>query len=207
MAGERRGGVMTLWYLARAAGLVALIAFTASTVLGALASSRSRPRSWAAIDRRFLTQMAHRSAAITGLLALLAHVGILVIDSYVDVSVTGAVVPFTAGFAPFALGLGTLATYAIVLAAVAGAARGRLAASARAARTWRTVHVAAYLGWTLSMGHGLLAGTDTGAMWSTAVYATCGIAVAVAVVIRLIGLDRAANQPLATARRLTRSAS
>lgn len=197
---------MTLWYLARAAGMVALIAFTASAVLGALASARTRPTSWAAIDRRFLVQMAHRSAAITGLLALLTHVGILVIDSYVDVSVTGALLPFAAGYAPLALGLGTLATYAIVLAAVTGAARGRLAASARAARTWRTVHVAAYLGWSLSMGHGLLAGTDIGSVWATTVYATCGVAVVIAVGLRLLGQDRAANQPLATARRLARSA-
>lgn len=198
---------MTLWYLARAAGMVALIAFTASTVLGALASSRTRPTSWAAIDRRFLVQMAHRSTAITGLLALLTHVAILVIDSYVDVSVTGALVPFTAGYAPLALGLGTLGTYAIVLVAVTGAARGRLAASARAVRAWRTVHVAAYAGWVLSMGHGLLAGTDTGTVWATVLYAVCGLAVTIAAAVRLFGIDHAANQPLATARRLARSAS
>lgn len=197
---------MTVWYLARALGMVALVAFTASTVLGALASARSRPTSWAAIDRHFLMQMAHRSAAITGLLALTAHVVVLVVDSHLDVSVTGALVPFAAGFEPLALGLGTLATYAIVLVAVTGAARGRLAASARAARRWRSAHVAAYAGWALSMGHGLLAGTDTGTIWSTVIYVACAVAVIVAIGVRLFGLDRTANQPLATARRLARSA-
>ncbi|MEG9224623.1 hypothetical protein [Aeromicrobium sp. Sec7.5] len=151
-------------------------------------------------------QMAHRSAAITGLLALTAHVVVLVVDSHLDVSVTGALVPFAAGFEPLALGLGTLATYAIVLVAVTGAARGRLAASARAARRWRSAHVAAYAGWALSMGHGLLAGTDTGTIWSTVIYVACAVAVIVAIGVRLFGLDRTANQPLATARRLARSA-
>lgn len=198
---------MTLWYLARAAGMAALIAFTVSTVLGALASGRARPRTWSAIDRRFLMQMAHRSAAITGLLALTAHVAILVADHFVDVSVSGALVPFTAGYAPVALGLGTLGTYAIVLTAVTGAARGRLAASARAARTWRSVHLMAYAGWALSMGHGLLAGTDTATIWASAVYVACGLAVVVAVAVRLFGHDRSANQPLATARRLVRITS
>lgn len=196
-----------IWYLARATGMVALIAFTASTAMGALASRRRTRGSDQQLDRRFLVQTAHRSAAVLGLTMLLAHAVLIILDVYVDVSLTSTLVPFTAGYRPLALGLGTLAVYAFVVVAVSGAARGRLAGSARAARTWRRVHLAAYAGWALAMGHGILAGTDTGASWSTAIYSACGFAVAVAVGLRLRDHAATGRTPLTTARTLVRSQS
>lgn len=198
---------MTIWYLARAAGMVALIAFTASTVMGALATGRTRSSRPEALDRRYLVQMAHRSAAITGLLALVAHVVFLLLDTFVNVSISGALIPFTAGYRPLALAMGTIGVYLIILVAVSGAARGRLASSARAARAWRSVHVMAYLGWALSMGHGIFSGTDTGTWWSTAIYVGCGGAVAAAVVARLASRRRTLSSPLTMARTLERSRS
>lgn len=198
---------MTLWYLARAAGMVALLAFTASTAMGALSTRRSRHPNPDEMDRRYLVQMAHRSAAITGLLALIAHVVLLVLDSYVNVSLGGALIPLTAGYRPLALAMGTIGVYTIILVAVSGASRGRLASSVRAARAWRSVHLLAYAGWVLSMGHGLLAGSDTGAWWSTAIYVACGGAVLAAVAARLTAHSRAINSPLHIARTLERSRS
>lgn len=198
---------MTLWYLARAAGLVALLMFTASTVLGALSPRAARSPRPADIDRRYLVQMAHRSAAITGLLALAAHIVLLVMDSYVTVTASGALIPFRAGYRPFALGLGTIGVYLFTLVAVSGATRGRLATSARAARAWRSVHVLAYVGWAAAMAHGVLAGTDTGARWSTVIYAACGGAVTLAVAFRLRSRARTLSHPLSRARTLERSRS
>ena len=195
---------MTAWYLARATGMVALLAFTASTALGALAT-RTGNRSVRALDRRYLTQVAHRSAAILGLVALAAHVVLLITDAYVDVGVSSTLLPFTAGYRPLALGLGTLAVYAFIAVAVSGAMRGRLATSRRGVRTWRAVHLSAYVGWALSMGHGLLAGTDTGATWSTAIYVACGAAVVVAVALRLRTAARERRSPLVSARTLART--
>lgn len=175
---------MTLWYLARALGLVALIGFTASTCLGALSTVGGR--SPKAVSWRLMRQLVHRSTALMALGALAVHVVLVVIDSYVDLSAWSAAVPFTAGYRPLALGLGTLGVYAFVLTAVSGASRGRLATSPSAARAWRAVHVSAYIGWALSMIHGVLAGTDTGRWWSTAVYVACGIAVAASVSVRFV---------------------
>jgi sulfoxide reductase heme-binding subunit YedZ len=165
-----------MWYLERATGMVALIAFTAALVLGALATRMPRHPSASELDRRFLTQMAHRSVAVLGLLMLMTHTTLIVVDSYVDVSVSGALVPLTAGYRPLALGAGTLAVYTFIVVAVSGAMRGRLAGSPTAVRTWRAIHLSAYAGWALSMGHGIFAGSDTGAWWSTAIYVACGVA-------------------------------
>ena len=192
---------MTLWYLARGAGFAALIAFTASTVLGALATTGRR--SAQGLDRRYLRQMAHRSAAVTGIVLLATHIVLILTDAFVNVSGTGALIPFTAGYRPFALGLGSIAVYLFVLVAVAGAARGRLASSAKGARNWRRIHLLAYVGWALSMGHGILAGTDTGTRWTTAIYLICGAAVVFAGATRVSSLRTQRAHPLARARILT----
>lgn len=192
---------MTLWYLARGTGFAALIAFTASTVLGVLATTGRRGAQ--GLDRRYLRQMAHRSAAVTGLAMLATHVVLILTDVYVNASVTGALIPFTAGYRPLALGLGSIAVYLFVMVAVSGALRGRLAASAHAARNWRRVHLMAYVGWALSMGHGILAGTDTGSRWTTAIYLTCGAAVVLAAAARLSALRTQHAHPLTVARTLT----
>ncbi len=174
---------MTLWYLARALGVVALLGFTAATCLGALATvGRDDARGRRG---RVVRQLVHRSLALVALVALVGHVGLLVLDSHVDLGLAGVLVPGLSGFAPFAVALGTLAVWAFVLAGVSGLSRGRLAGSRVGPRAWRAVHLAAYGGWLLSMGHGILAGTDTGQAWSTAVYAVCGLAVAGALWLRV----------------------
>ena len=200
---------MTMWFLARGLGIVALVAFTVAVVLGATCSDRSaynadgptslRARD-AALDRRVLLQLLHRSAAMVGLGALVLHLVLILLDTHVAVTLLGAVVPFTAGYRPFALGLATIAVFLFLVAIVTGFARGRLAASPRAANRWRTVHRAAYVGWVLAMGHGILAGTDTRTLWAIAVYAACGLAVAVAGYARLGRADRRDDEPLTRAR-------
>jgi predicted ferric reductase len=191
---------MTLWYLARAAGLIALVAATTSVTLGALGASR-RGTDATALDRRILQQLAHRSAAVVTLAMLAIHVVLLVVDSYVDLSLPGVLIPFTAGYRGVALGLGTLAVYGLLVVAVSGAARGRLAPSVRATRAWRGVHATAYVVWLLAMGHGVLAGTDTGRWWTWAIYGGCAASVLVAFWIRIGAADEEQRAPLPTARR------
>jgi hypothetical protein len=165
---------MTLWYLARAAGIVAMIMFTLSATLGIVMSGSRRP------ERRFWLQYVHRSAAATGLVLLTTHVIAVITDSFVAISPTVLVWPFSSGYRSFAMVVGVLALYGIVLTSVVGAARGRLARSAAFAKHWRTIHIAASVGWLLSIGHALLAGTDRGTPWMLAITLGCLTAVAAA---------------------------
>jgi sulfoxide reductase heme-binding subunit YedZ len=195
---------MTMWFLARGLGVVALVAFTFSVVLGAASSDQNQRTATGvrdrALDRRILRQLTHRSAAVVGLTALVLHLILILLDTHVPVSLSGAVIPFTAGYRPVALGLGTFAVFLFVVVALSGASRGRLAASPRAAASWRVVHVLAYLGWGMAMAHGILAGTDTGTAWSSAVYGVCAIAVTIAGWSRLARADRRDVRPLVRAR-------
>jgi len=106
------------------------------------------------------------------------HVVTIIADSFAHVGVTGAIIPFTAGYRATWVGLGTIAAYGVVLVAGFGAARGRLAASPTGARLWRSTHLVAYGAWALAILHGYTSGTDSNVPWVIALYLLCLVSVA-----------------------------
>ena len=141
-----------LWYLNRGTGVVLLVAFTATVVLGVLATGRSATPLWP----RFVTQGLHRSLAALSVLMLTAHVVSAVVDSYVDIRWWQAFVPFGSTYEPVWLALGAIS---LDLLAVVIATRS----PAPACRTgsWFLVHLTTYAAWTSAVVHGLFIGTDS----------------------------------------------
>lgn len=170
---------MTVWYVARGAGLAALVLLTVTTCIGALTTGRGR-----AVNR-VVVHYVHRVTASLGLAVLVLHVSTILADSYAHVGWRGALVPFASGYRPTWVGLGTLAGYTFVLVAAVGAARGRFAASERGARSWRWLHGFAYLAWVLAMAHGFRSGTDVSLGWVRLVFLLCGAAVFGSVAMRI----------------------
>lgn len=194
---------MTLWYVARAAGLVALAALTLATALGAFASV-SVPREGNRVHQwRFILQYLHRAAAVTGLLTLVIHVTTLVLDSQSGVNLRSVVIPLASSYRPVAVTLGSLAMFATVLAAVVGSVRGRLAGSVRFARSWRVLHLASYAAWGLAVVHGFTAGTDSRYGPVALGYIGALALVAAAVTTRLWSHGIGNVSPLSVARRGT----
>jgi predicted ferric reductase len=171
---------MTLWYTARGAGLAALLALTLATTLGALGSRRM-----ASTSSRVVVQYLHRSAAALGLSLLVVHVTAIILDGKAHVSVAGALVPFASSYRPGAVALGSITAYLLLLVSALGAARGRLAASAAAARAWRAIHALAYVAWLTAIWHGFTAGTDSSVGWVRLLYLACLITVPLALLLRL----------------------
>lgn len=177
---------MTVWYVARGAGLAALVLLTLSTALGAVVSRHgpSGPNPYPA--RRYLLQYLHRAFAGLGLAALVLHIATILADSYAKVGWVGALMPFASGYRATAVALGTLAAYTFAGAAVLGLARGRLATSPRGARIWRVLHAVGYAGWGMAILHGFTAGTDSAVGWVRHLYQLCLITVIGAVAVRLL---------------------
>lgn len=192
---------MTLWYLARASGIVAMLTFSLATSLGLIAAIRPSSTDVRTGERRVYLQYAHRAAAVTGLVLVGLHATTLIADTQAGVTLPQAVVPFTASYRPLAVGLGTLALYLFVTAAVVGAARGRLSGSPRAARGWRVVHGLAYAGWALSIGHAVTSGTDATQTWMLALVVGSVTIVLGALSLRLRSEAEHAESALAAARR------
>jgi len=174
---------MTIWYIARGAGLAALLLLTISTALGAAMTGRGKSTT------RVTWNYMHRVTASLGIWALLTHVTAILADPWAHVGWAGSIVPFTAGYRPTWIGVGTLAVYTFVVVAAVGIARARIATSERGARAWRWLHGLAYVGWGLAMLHGFNSGTDSGVGWVRGLYIACGVAVAAAVTAR-VALER-----------------
>jgi sulfoxide reductase heme-binding subunit YedZ len=165
-----------LWYTIRATGVVALVLLTVTTVLGLLSSSRFRTRRWPAFAQVDL----HRWASLIALVFLGLHVVTAVVDTYVEVGVLSAVVPFVSPFKTFWTGLGTIAVDLFLAVGISSALRQRIPA-----RTWRGIHWLAYACWPLALAHALGSGTDAAQLWMDATAAICSVAVCCALVCRM----------------------
>lgn len=172
-------GPTTLWYLSRSTGVVSLLLLTASVVLGVAGPLRARPR--------VLLAGLHRNIPLLAIVFVAAHVLTTVADGYAPIGVKDAIFPFLSPYRPVWLGLGTVA-FDLLLAVVATSLlRARIGL-----RGWRAVHWLAYLSWPVAAMHGLGTGTDAKSGWLVVLTAVCALAVAAAVVLRLMltpGLD------------------
>ena len=164
------------WALGRGTGVVALVLFTVSLVLGIVARS-GRPVPWLG---RFGTSDLHRTAALTGTGLVAAHVATLYFDPYAQLRLVDFVFPFLGAYKPLWLGLGTLALDLLGVVTVVSLLRHRVGP-----RVFRTVHWATYALWPVALLHALGNGTNGGSTWFRALAVVCISAVVTAVGWRL----------------------
>lgn len=165
-----------LWYFGRASGLVALVLLTGVVVLGILGPLRVSSRSWP----RFAIRTVHRDVSLLAMLVIAIHVIVLVLDTYVRIPLSAAVLPWGSAYAPFWTGIGALAFDLLVAIVITSVLRRRLGY-----RIWRSVHWLAYLSWPLGVAHGLGAGSDSGSTWAFGLTLGCIAIAAAAVVLRV----------------------
>ena len=107
-------------------------------------------------------------------------------------------IPFLDKGKTFYLGLGTVASDMFIVIMMTGIYRARLAAN-MSPKAWRVIHASAYAAWIFGLVHGLLAGRPAKSFfgfsgfvaWS---YGACVVAVAAALMVRLVARNRAGNE-------------
>ncbi len=164
------------WYVTRGSGLVALVLLTIAFVLGI---PTARTADWRGAPR-LVVQLLHRNASLLAVAFVAVHVATTVADSFVNIRIVDAFVPFISGYHMLWLGLGTIALDLILAIVVTSLLRERLSY-----RTWRTVHFAAYGCWPIALLHGLEIGSDAGFAWMRWVVVGCAAAVIVALIVRV----------------------
>lgn len=159
-----------LWLLARSTGIASYLLLTAVTILGLLLSGPRRVH--ARVSRGPGTHRlgAHSALALFVLVLTGVHIVVLALDPWAKVGWAGALLPFGAQYRPLAVTLGLLAFWSALLSGVTAALAGRVGG-----RIWSKLHAVAGIAWLLAWLHGLLAGSDTGAL--VAMYVVTGIAV------------------------------
>jgi predicted ferric reductase len=168
--------VNAFWYLGRGTGIVALVMFTVTMVLGITTRSGRRA---VGLDRFGVADL-HKTAALTGTGLVAAHVVSLMFDPYAQLRLVDTVLPFGGAYRPLWLGLGTAAVDVLVVLVASSLLRHRIGP-----RAFRAVHWAAYAMWPLALVHGLGTGTDATTSWFRWIAVGCVLAVGVALTWRL----------------------
>jgi hypothetical protein len=175
-------------------GVFSLVSLSICVMVGLAATDRII----LLIRHRVLLQAVHRAMALSSMLFLGIHITLKVAEAHA--SPVDAVVPFmAAGRGPFVIymGLGTIASYGMIIATWTGLVRGRFAGSAHPG-LWRALHVLAYAAWPASLVHGLEAGRHA-KTWVTVSYILCILLVLMGLVVRLfVTWNKRLSSPKAT---------
>jgi predicted ferric reductase len=144
-------GNEVLWYVSRATGIASIVLLTTVLILGMLLSGRRRPHG----DQATIVMGMHRWLSLGMAVFIGLHVLTAVVETYVSIDLISVVAPFTSGYSPFWVGLGTIAFDLLLAILVTSWLRDRIAP-----RTWRFVHVASYAMWPVAVVHGFALGTS-----------------------------------------------
>jgi DMSO/TMAO reductase YedYZ heme-binding membrane subunit len=186
----------TWWYLARAAGIAAVVLLVASLVLGVLFATRALR----SIDRPAWLLAMHRWLSTLTIVATALHLVGLVADSYVHFGWKEIVVPGTSRWRPLAVTLGVVSLYLLIAIHATSLLMKRIPK-----RWWRAIHVSSYAAAWFGVVHAALAGTDVGnrAYQITAMVLTMA-AVTAAVLRVVLGRNRPAANDRSASRAVTR---
>jgi methionine sulfoxide reductase heme-binding subunit len=144
------------WLAARAMGVSAYLLLAFEVALGLILSHPRNTAGWRKTRQVFPW---HEMVSVFTGAFIALHVVLLAVDPYANVGVIGAFVPGYAAYRPVAVGLGSIAMYALIFTAVT-AKWTRLLPSG----WWLKVHRLAAVVFLMTWVHALLAGTDGGAL-------------------------------------------
>ena len=181
------------WYVTRAAAVSAYIVLTVVVLLGISRSlvriSGSRA-SWMLEEiHQFLAILV---AALVGL-----HLLSLFLDPLIPFSLLNFALPIAEPYRPFAVDLGVLSLYGLVIVLGSSWLRRYIKHT-----SWRALHYISFAIFLLLTLHGVLAGSDSGQPWMIFVYLVASAAVVLMTIIRMLWVP--SNAPSA-ARPTTRS--
>lgn len=167
---------LALWYTSRATGVVSLVLMSLVVIIGLMVNRQGRLPGLPG----FAVLGLHRYLSLLSITFIAVHIATAVLDSFVNISVAAAVIPFVSAYEPLWLGLGAVAfdlMIAIIITSLLRAHLGRL--------VWRAVHWLAYASWPVAVVHSVYSSKDMqrGALLGVAL--VCIAAVLIAMVWRV----------------------
>jgi predicted ferric reductase len=184
-----RQAELRFWLAARATGLVAFGLLTFQVLVGLLLSHPTNKSTWK-LSKRIFPWHEHLWVFVTAFLAV--HVLTLVADPKSGVDVIGALVPGMSEYRTIPVALGTMGLYALLVTALTARYTKLLPPG-----VWLRLHRLSIVVFGLGWAHGVLAGTDSGALRLP--YITAGVLVALAGGYRYWVVRRARTVPTPSA--------
>jgi predicted ferric reductase len=143
---------VTTWIVLRAAGIGAYLMLFASVAWGMVATT-------SLVGKRVAKATAiavHQFIATVAVVLLGVHLGGLLLDQFIRFRPLDLVIPLYSSFRPLPMAFGVVAMYATVTVLASSWLRKHMNT-----KIWRRIHLLAVPAFTLSMLHGVFAGTDT----------------------------------------------
>ena len=165
------------WWASRSTGFVAYVALWLAMMAGLMISSRGLD---GLLNRKVVLEL-HQQWTLAAIVATLAHVMLIVMDTYVDVSWRAAAVPGSSIYMPGPVALGTIAMWGLVLLSLSSWLQRRLSYT-----VWRVVHASAFGTFLVAIAHGVIAGTDSSSIGAQALYASTAALLACGLVFRAL---------------------
>jgi predicted ferric reductase len=165
---------MRIWLVARASGITAYLVLTFLVSIGLILSHPVNKSTWKLSKQLFPW---HENLFVFVVAFLLAHIVSIVLDPYAGVGIAGSLIPGLSSFRSVPVALGTLGLYALLVTGLTARYTKLLPAG-----TWLKIHRLSIVVWGLAWAHGILAGTDSGALGP--LYVVTGLAVLAAAAYR-----------------------
>jgi sulfoxide reductase heme-binding subunit YedZ len=144
--------VQAMWYVTRAAGLIAYLLLWLSTAWGVAVSSKI----FDPVLQGAFTYDFHQFLSLLAIGFIVLHIGVLLADRYLPFSVAAILVPFIAPYRPLWVGIGVIGFYLTLLVTGTFYLRQHIGMKA-----FRVIHLASFVAYVFAAMHGLTAGTDS----------------------------------------------
>lgn len=160
---------MTMWYVNRAAGIVAWVLLASSMLVGLLLSSRALGRK---ARPNWLTDL-HRGLSGLAVVFVAVHVAGAIGDNFIHYGAADVLLPFASSWRPVAMAWGIVSMYMLVAVEGSSLLRKHVPKT-----VWRKIHYLSFPLFLTATTHAFTAGTDvrTTAGMATASLATAAIA-------------------------------
>ncbi|MDM5248784.1 MULTISPECIES: ferric reductase-like transmembrane domain-containing protein [unclassified Lysinibacillus] len=156
--------LISTWEWIRLLGFLAYFYFTISIIFGLL-----RKSSFVKSHKNLIYQI-HQNAGWLGLITVIGHLLVLVIDQYKPYSLVEILIPFSAKYESLPSALGTIAFYLFIMVLMTS----DLWIRTMNRTLWKKLHFLVLPAWVISLAHGVLIGTDTENMLIIIFYVVSG---------------------------------
>lgn len=160
--------VQGLWYVTRAAGLVAYLLLWLSTVWGLAVSNKI----FDPVLQRAFTYDAHQFLSLFAIGFVILHVAVLLGDRYLPYSVAQILIPFASPYRPVWVGIGVIGLYLTLLVSITFYVRRQIGI-----RTFRVIHYLSFAAFAAAALHGWFSGADTPLVATRLMYAGTALSV------------------------------
>jgi len=177
VVGNKKGGLGLLtntWDWIRILGFLSYYFFTMSAVFGIV-----RKSVWLTKHKNLVFQL-HTIAGWLGLLTLIGHMLILLVDQYMTFTIFEILIPFVTDYHTFGTSLGIVAFYFFAITLYTS----DVLIMKMKFPVWKKIHFIVFPAWLFSLAHGLLVGTDSSNPFVLSLYISSLLVIIVLALLR-----------------------